>query len=52
MSKFEDFVKEADENVLHHTIKILLDSGLDKEEIIRELELTENEYNKALLAVD
>lgn len=48
MKNFDDFIKQTDENILYHTIKILLDSGLSKEEIIRELDLTEKIYNKTL----
>ena len=46
MNNFEDLKQWTDEVTLYHTIKILQDSGLSKDQIITELNLTETEYNK------
>lgn len=48
MNNFDDLKEWADKIALKHTIKILQDSGLSKEKIIDELNLTEKEYSQTL----
>ena len=46
MESINELYKWADDIMIIHTIKILQDSGLTEEDIMRELELTKEDYEK------
>lgn len=48
MDNIKSLYEWTDRITIIHTIKILQDSGISKEDIIQQLDLTEQEYEKML----